>query len=155
MSLLNYSAPYVATPSPLYYHTQPPQLQTHPYNYPRPPTPFLNEDGPSHKQSSNANNYPRVNHHQHQQQHHHHHHHQQQPQQNEENHRRQQIHHTPVEYEDYYDDQEEDDFKPPPVTPIQGPIFLKNGTVPVVPLFSYPVINNGTFVQIPVSYTKS
>lgn len=39
----------------------------------------------------------------------------------------------------------------PPVTPIQGPIFLKNGTVPVVPLFSYPTLNNGTFVQIPVS----
>lgn len=43
----------------------------------------------------------------------------------------------------------------PTVTPIQGPIFLKNGTVPVVPLFSYPTINNGSFVQIPVStYTK-
>ena len=39
----------------------------------------------------------------------------------------------------------------PTVTPIQGPIFVKNGTVPVVPLFSYPTINNGTFVQIPVS----
>lgn len=36
------------------------------------------------------------------------------------------------------------------MTPIQGPIFIKNGTVPVVPLFSYPSMNNGTFVQIPV-----
>ena len=40
----------------------------------------------------------------------------------------------------------------PTVTPIQGPIFIKNGTVPVVPLFSYPTLNNGSFVQIPVSY---
>lgn len=40
---------------------------------------------------------------------------------------------------------------PPTVTPIQGPIFVKNGSVPVVPLFSYPTLNNGSFVQIPVS----
>lgn len=39
----------------------------------------------------------------------------------------------------------------PTVTPIQGPIFVKNGSVPVVPLFSYPTINNGSFIQIPVS----
>lgn len=38
-----------------------------------------------------------------------------------------------------------------PVTPIQGPIFLKNGSVPVVPLYAYPKIQNGTFMQIPVS----
>lgn len=38
-----------------------------------------------------------------------------------------------------------------PVTPIQGPIFLKNNSVPVVPLYSYPTVNNGTFMQIPVS----
>ncbi|KYN10404.1 hypothetical protein ALC57_17458 [Trachymyrmex cornetzi] len=37
------------------------------------------------------------------------------------------------------------------VTPIQGPIFLKNNTVPVIPLYSYPQLNNGTFMQIPVS----
>lgn len=36
-----------------------------------------------------------------------------------------------------------------PVTPIQGPIFIKNNSVPVVPLYAYP--NNGTFMQIPVS----
>lgn len=40
---------------------------------------------------------------------------------------------------------------PMTVTPIQGPIYLKNGTVPVVPLFHYPSFNNGSFVQIPVS----
>lgn len=47
-----------------------------------------------------------------------------------------------------------------PVTPIQGPIYLKNGSVPVVPLYSYPrVLNdsssNNQFMQIPVStHTK-
>lgn len=142
MSLLNYSAPYVATPAPIYYDNQPPlALQPpRPYNYPRPPTPFLNED--VRHQQKQTDNYPRVNHHQD-----HNHHHEEHAQ----NHRPTHHHHAPVEYDDYYDDQEEDNFKQPPVTPIQGPIFLKNGTVPVVPLFSYPVINNGTFVQIPVS----
>lgn len=43
----------------------------------------------------------------------------------------------------------------PSVTPIQGPIFLKNGSVPVVPLFSYPKSNNGSFLQIPVSTPPS
>jgi len=42
----------------------------------------------------------------------------------------------------------------PTVTPIQGPIYLKNGTVPVVPLFSYPKLNNGSFLQIPVSVER-
>lgn len=41
-------------------------------------------------------------------------------------------------------------YKMPTVTPIQGPIFLKNGSVPVVPLFSYPTLRNGSFMQIPV-----
>ncbi|EDW64021.1 protein spaetzle 3 [Drosophila virilis] len=41
----------------------------------------------------------------------------------------------------------------PSVTPIQGPIFLKNGSVPVVPLFSYPKSNNGSFLQIPIWWT--
>ncbi|XP_036325355.1 protein spaetzle 3-like [Rhagoletis pomonella] len=41
----------------------------------------------------------------------------------------------------------------PTVTTIQGPIFLKNGTAPVVPLFSYPTLNNGSFVQIPIWWT--
>ncbi|XP_034934726.1 protein spaetzle 3 [Chelonus insularis] len=52
--------------------------------------------------------------------------------------------------DDYYD---ENIPKNPRVTPIQGPIFLKNGTVPVVPLYSYPQYNNGTFVQIPILWT--
>jgi hypothetical protein len=38
-----------------------------------------------------------------------------------------------------------------PVTPIQGPIFVKNNSVPVVPLYAYPKVYNGTFMQIPVS----
>lgn len=41
----------------------------------------------------------------------------------------------------------------PTVTPIQGPIYLKNGSVPVVPLFSYPKSNNGSFLQIPIWWT--
>uniref|UniRef100_A0A1I8M8Y4 Spaetzle domain-containing protein n=1 Tax=Musca domestica TaxID=7370 RepID=A0A1I8M8Y4_MUSDO len=66
------------------------------------------------------------------------------------------------EEEDYYD--AEDQGEPvnkdgshkstmPTVTPIQGPIYLKNGTVPVVPLFHYPTFNNGSFVQIPIWWT--
>ncbi|XP_050548712.1 protein spaetzle 3 [Daktulosphaira vitifoliae] len=39
------------------------------------------------------------------------------------------------------------------VTPIQGPIFLRNGTVPVVPLFGYQKVSNGSFLQIPVLWT--
>ncbi|CAD7080005.1 unnamed protein product [Hermetia illucens] len=58
---------------------------------------------------------------------------------------------------DYYDEHNgngsrhagDDPKSNPNVTPIQGPIFLKNGTAPVVPLFAYPTMNNGTFVQIP------
>ncbi|KAG8235066.1 hypothetical protein J437_LFUL015308 [Ladona fulva] len=33
----------------------------------------------------------------------------------------------------------------------RGPILVKNGSVPVVPLYSYPAFENGTLVQIPVS----
>ncbi|XP_020799104.1 protein spaetzle 3 [Drosophila serrata] len=57
----------------------------------------------------------------------------------------------------YYEGQEKDkannNNQMPTVTPIQGPIFLKNGTVPVVPLFSYPKLNNGSFLQIPIWWT--
>lgn len=53
-----------------------------------------------------------------------------------------------IDSEDYYDENIPNNAR---VTPIQGPIFLKNGSVPVVPLYSYPQLNNGTFVQIPVS----
>lgn len=37
------------------------------------------------------------------------------------------------------------------VTPIQGPIFAKDGFVPVVPLYHYNSVKNGTYYQIPVS----
>jgi hypothetical protein len=37
------------------------------------------------------------------------------------------------------------------VTPLQGPIAIKNGSMPVIPLYSYPAVLNGTFYQIPVS----
>ncbi|XP_035775341.1 protein spaetzle 3-like [Anopheles albimanus] len=78
----------------------------------------------------------------------------------------------PVQVIDY-DDEDDDDYydepvdvsqpggisdnrknsRMPTVTPIQGPIFLKNGTVPVVPLFAYPQVSNGTFIQIPIWWT--
>ncbi|XP_058814843.1 protein spaetzle 3 [Topomyia yanbarensis] len=80
--------------------------------------------------------------------------------------------HAVLDYDDdeeeYYDDDDGDNGSPnaagrvpdnrknsrmPTVTPIQGPIFLKNGTVPVVPLFAYPQVSNGTFVQIPIWWT--
>ncbi|TDG42849.1 hypothetical protein AWZ03_010721 [Drosophila navojoa] len=59
---------------------------------------------------------------------------------------------------EYYDGESQDKDKShkspmPTVTPIQGPIFLKNGSVPVVPLFSYPKSNNGSFLQIPIWWT--
>lgn len=44
------------------------------------------------------------------------------------------------------------DSKFTPVTPIQGPIFIKNDSVPVLPLYAYPKVYNGTFMQIPVSF---
>ncbi|EGI58061.1 hypothetical protein G5I_13874 [Acromyrmex echinatior] len=53
------------------------------------------------------------------------------------------------DFDDYYDDEDHDIPINTHVTPIQGPIFLKNNTVPVIPLYSYPQLNNGTFVQIP------
>lgn len=56
------------------------------------------------------------------------------------------------DFDDYYDDEDQNIPTNAHVTPIQGPIFLKNGSVPVVPLYSYPQLNNGTFVQIPVSF---
>lgn len=74
--------------------------------------------------------------------------------------------HAVLDYDDdegdYYDDDDgssgrvpdnRKNPRMPTVTPIQGPIFLKNGTVPVVPLFAYPQVNNGTFVQIPIWWT--
>ncbi|XP_039311616.1 protein spaetzle 3 isoform X2 [Solenopsis invicta] len=57
------------------------------------------------------------------------------------------------DFDDYYDDEDQNIPTNTHVTPIQGPIFLKNGSVPVVPLYSYPQLNNGTFVQIPILWT--
>lgn len=57
------------------------------------------------------------------------------------------------DFDDYYDDEDHDIPINTHVTPIQGPIFLKNNTVPVIPLYSYPQLNNGTFVQIPILWT--
>lgn len=51
--------------------------------------------------------------------------------------------------DEYYDENIPRD---PRVTPIQGPIYVKNGSVPVVPLYSYQQYNNGSFLQIPVSH---
>ncbi|KAM0734872.1 Protein spaetzle 3 [Formica fusca] len=57
------------------------------------------------------------------------------------------------DFDDYYDDEDQNVPTNAQVTPIQGPIFLKNGSVPVVPLYPYPQLNNGTFVQIPILWT--
>lgn len=63
------------------------------------------------------------------------------------------------DFEDYsYEDDDESAQQPTAkthVTPIEGPILIKNGSVPVVPLYSYPTINNGSLVQIPVSIGSS
>jgi len=48
---------------------------------------------------------------------------------------------------DYYDET----YGHSGVTPIQGPIFLRNGSVPVVPLYGYQKVSNGSLLQIPVS----
>ncbi|KAK7870514.1 hypothetical protein R5R35_002917 [Gryllus longicercus] len=70
--------------------------------------------------------------------------------------------HAVIDYDDdlddYYDDEEDAAGGEPAdgrtrVTPIQGPIFVRNGSVPVVPLYSYPVLQNGSFVQIPILWT--
>lgn len=55
-----------------------------------------------------------------------------------------------------YDEEEEisdfyDEYIHSGVTPIQGPIYLKNGSVPVVPLYGYQKVNNGSLLQIPAS----
>uniref|UniRef100_A0A1B6FJH4 Spaetzle domain-containing protein n=1 Tax=Cuerna arida TaxID=1464854 RepID=A0A1B6FJH4_9HEMI len=74
--------------------------------------------------------------------------------------------HAVIDYDDdfddgeYYDEPDLEELPPslrhtplPTVTPIQGPILVKNGSVPVVPLYSYPTINNGSLVQIPILWT--
>lgn len=167
MALLNYTSPFLATPNPLANFYQPPQPPTYqlpphrtPYSYPAPQKPFLNEDyangqgAPSRKQPQNVQHQqqgpyqtPLTGGGQTQRQ-------QPRPQQppipqftrvTEDGAK------TKVHAVIDYDYEEEDDEPLPPVTPIQGPIFIKNGSVPVVPLYSHPVLNNGSFVQIPVS----
>lgn len=61
---------------------------------------------------------------------------------------------------DYDDDEEEESvdyydetYSHSGVTPIQGPIFLRNGSVPVVPLYGYQKVSNGSLLQIPVFWT--
>ncbi|XP_053610586.1 protein spaetzle 3 [Plodia interpunctella] len=64
--------------------------------------------------------------------------------------------HAVLDYDDdYYDDipGPGSDAESPAITPLQGPILLRNGTVPVVPLTSYPTVANGTFYQIPILWT--
>ncbi|OXA59156.1 hypothetical protein Fcan01_04225 [Folsomia candida] len=39
------------------------------------------------------------------------------------------------------------------VTPIEGPIYAKDGHLPVVPLYSYNAVKNGTLYQIPILWT--
>ncbi|CAH4030091.1 unnamed protein product [Pieris brassicae] len=62
--------------------------------------------------------------------------------------------HAVLDYDDddYYEDDSSGGIQPS-VTPLQGPILLRNGTVPVVPLTSYPTVNNGSFYQIPILWT--
>ncbi|KAL1464770.1 hypothetical protein WDU94_004388 [Cyamophila willieti] len=57
------------------------------------------------------------------------------------------------DFEDYYDEETPHNYKYNHVTPIQGPITIKNNSIPVVPLYSYDTINNGSLLQIPVSDT--
>ncbi|XP_047535622.1 protein spaetzle 3 [Vanessa atalanta] len=63
--------------------------------------------------------------------------------------------HAILDYDDddYYEDVPGSDSGQPAVTPLQGPILLRNGSVPVVPLTSYPTVNNGSFYQIPILWT--
>ncbi|KAF5293395.1 hypothetical protein FQA39_LY02880 [Lamprigera yunnana] len=126
MSLVNFSAPYFATPAPLTTNFYQPQ----PYLYPTPQHPFRGEEVPQQplrppsftKVQSSGGGTTRV--------------------------------HAIVDYDDsdYYEEADGGVHQHTPVAPIQGPIFIKNGSVPVVPLYSYPVLNNGTFVQIPFPY---
>lgn len=158
MSLLNFSTPYLAaTPNPPlttnYYHNsipaslQPLQpLQPPPYSYPTPQKPFLREDYPSALLHHHNQQQPSPQHYQPQQQH-------QQSTYTKvtEDGAKTKVH-AVIDYDDYNDDEiDGGTLLPPAVTPIQGPIYIKNGSVPVVPLYSHPVLNNGSFVQIPVS----
>ncbi|XP_057660551.1 protein spaetzle 3 [Diorhabda carinulata] len=150
MSLVNYSTPFQVTPNPPatnYYQSfqqyqQPPQG----YSYPQPQKPFLEEEFPTNpfrqptRPKGASNQIPQVP--------------------------NNPLPNRPPTYTkvgDFntktsihpiidYDYVEEEPIHVP-VTPIQGPIFIKNGRVPVVPLYSHPVLHNGTFVQIPILWT--
>ena len=37
------------------------------------------------------------------------------------------------------------------IAPIQGPIYVRNDSVPIIPQFTQPILSNGTLLQIPVS----
>uniref|UniRef100_A0A6P7GE07 Protein spaetzle 3 n=1 Tax=Diabrotica virgifera virgifera TaxID=50390 RepID=A0A6P7GE07_DIAVI len=183
MALLNYSSPFIATPNPptSYYHQAPPyqpyQQPHQGYSYPQPLKPFLGEEYPSNPflhvpqqgqqgQPPTQNTVPQG----------------QLPPNTAPQGQvpRSQIPSTPgqvprgqipsapgppryTKVADLtkasvhpvidYDYEEEEEHIHIPVTPIQGPIFIKNGRVPVVPLYSHPVLSNGTFVQIPILWT--
>jgi hypothetical protein len=137
MSLLNFSSPFLATPNPPSANFFPPPV---PYSYPTPQKPFLREDygglHQGHQGQLPATQFQ---------------HNQQQPAYTKvtDDGTKTKVH-AVIDY-DY--DEDEAPGLPPPVTPIQGPIYIKNGSVPVVPLYSHPVLNNGTFVQIPILWT--
>ncbi|CAH1116030.1 unnamed protein product [Phaedon cochleariae] len=181
MALLNYSTPYLATPNPPLPHYYQPQQPYPPYSppqggysYPPPQKPFLFEDnspylqqrpsqqlpqsrGPSQAQPrGSVQGQPRRQG-------------QGQPQGDGYAGGRPVQGHLPtfarvtdegtktrvhavIDY-DYDEEEEAVEHGRLSVTPIQGPIFLRNGSVPVVPLYSHPVLQNGTFVQIPILWT--
>ncbi|XP_060522873.1 protein spaetzle 3 [Cylas formicarius] len=147
MALHNFTSPFLATPGPLnpffHHHQQPPVPTVPPYSYPRPQKPFLAEEFPGDRgrrpppahdhrggdyRTSHVPGYTRVD---------------------DDDGTNTRVH-AVIDYD--YDDGD-DEAPGVPATPIQGPIYVKNGSVPVVPLYSHPVINNGTFVQIPILWT--
>ncbi|CAG9863216.1 unnamed protein product [Phyllotreta striolata] len=157
MALLNYTAPFLGAPSPpapSYY--QPPAhydaYQTHQqgYSYPPPQKPFLAEEYPAYQRSPpgrqehrhpgrDFRGRPGYD----------------QDRRGHDGYNRVRNGGTksrvPVDYD--YEEEVEEKGRRIPVTPIQGPIYIKNGSIPVVPLYSYPVLSNGTFVQIPILWT--
>ncbi|CAH0564696.1 unnamed protein product [Brassicogethes aeneus] len=179
MSLLNYSVPFLATPHPPttnYYHhsaanvrplAPPLQPLAHqgPYSYPPPEKPFLEEEFGQRTFQNNLpkvpsgfqqNNYAQNNRNNLVPQ---------PPQGGGQQHGGIQYTkveddgtktniHAVIDYDDYEDEEGDEGGQAyPPVTPIQGPIYVKNGSVPVVPLYSHPVLSNGSFVQIPILWT--
>lgn len=60
--------------------------------------------------------------------------------------------HAIIDYDDEETSDYYEDYSHSEVTPIQGPIYIRNGSVPVVPLYGYQKVNNGSFLQIPVNF---